>query len=242
MAPDTARDAHHARGPAGWLCNATYFPGVDGSVLWAPVVLDRVRLVLASPAPKNWRRLMTAPLALLCCAAFAGEPSPLEYLDEDTGATVTVVEEPLVFEYGRRDLAANGHDYATLAAASVNRGGKVEYVLIVYFWSTVDPRLRTDSLPVAEPLILQADDRRISLKLRGHSAHEAGIGTAIHAPPVGNARPNVYGTDLATVRFIGAARQLTLLADSDGTTLSYGLWTDRRPALQQFVRHMSGQD
>ena len=192
----------------------------------------------------NYRRLrlLAAPLALLAGAALAGDNPPIEYLDEDTGATVTAVGEPLVFEYGRRDLAANGHDFATLAAASVNRGGKVEYVLIVYFWSTVDPRLRTDALPAAEPLTLQADDRRIALKLRGHSAHEAGIGLAVHAPPVGDAKPNVYGTDLATVRFISAARQLGLLADSDGTTLSYGLWTDRRPALQAFVRHMSGAD
>ncbi len=205
--------------------------------------LDRADLVPAIRALKHrCLALLAPPLALLACTAFAGESSPIEYLDEETGATVTAVEQPLVFEYGRRDLAANGHDYATLAAAAVNRGGKVEYVLIVYFWSTVDPRLRTDSLPAAEPLIIQADDRRITLKLRGNSAHEAGIGLAIHAPAVGNARPTVYGTDLSTVRFIGAARQLTLLADSDGTTLSYALWTDRRPALQQFVRHMSGAD
>jgi len=180
--------------------------------------------------------------ALLAAGVLAADSPPLEYLDEDTGATVTAVDQPLVFEYPRRDLAANAHDYATLAAASVNRGGKVEYVLIVYFWSTVDPRLRQDALPAAEPLVIQADDRRITLKLRGHSAHEAGIGFAVHAPPVGNASPNVYGTDLATVRFIAAARQLALLADSNDTTLSYGLWNDRRANLQAFVRHMSGAD
>jgi len=210
--------------------------------MWADVS-HRVRLVLAIPVLKDWRlRLLAAPLALLAGAALASDNPPIEYLDEDTGATVTAVEEPLVFEYARRDLAANGHDFATLAAASVNRGGKVEYVLIVYFWSTVDPRMRTDTLPAAEPLVIQADDRRLTLKLRGHSAHEAGIGLPVHAPPVGNAAPNVYGTDLATVRFIAAARQLALLADSDGTTLTYELWTDRRPALRAFVRHMSGEE
>ena len=181
-------------------------------------------------------------LVLLTCAALAGDNPPFEYLDEDTGATVTAVEQPLVFEYPRRDLAANAHDYATLAAASVNRGGKIEYVLIVYFWSTVDPRLRHDALPDAEPLVIQADDRRIALKLRGHSAHEAGIGLAVHAPPVGNAAPNVYGTDLAVVRFLAAARHLALLAESNGTTLSYELWDDRRAALGAFVRHMSGTE
>jgi hypothetical protein len=175
-------------------------------------------------------------------AAAAGDNPPIEYLDEDTGATITAVEQPLVFEYPRRDLAANAHDYATLAAASVNRGGKVEYVLIAYFWSTVDPRLRHEAPPDPEPLVIQADDRRISLKLRGHSAHEAGIGLAVHAPPVGNALPNVYGTDLAVVRFLAAARHLALIAESNGTTLTYELWDDRRAALGAFVRHMSGAD
>ena len=210
--------------------------------MWADVS-HRVRLVLRSPTPRQWRiRVLAAPCVLLACAALAGESPTIEYLDEETGATVTAVDEPLVFEYPRRDLAANAHDYATLAAASVNRGGKIDYVLIVYFWSTVDPRMRTDTLPAAEPLVIQADDRRLTLKLRGHSAHEAGIGLPVHAPPVGNAAPNVYGTDLATVRFIAAARQLALLADSDGTTLTYELWTDRRASLRAFVRHMSGED
>jgi hypothetical protein len=179
---------------------------------------------------------------LLTGPALAGDNPPIEYLDEDTGATVTAVDEPLVFEYPRRDLAANAHDYATLAAASVNRGGKVEYVLIVYFWSTVDPRLRRDALPAPEPLVIQADDRRITLKLRGHSAHEAGIGFAVHEPPVGNAAPNVYGTDLAIVRFLAASRHLALVAETNGTTFSYELWDDRRPELSAFVRHMSGAD
>ncbi len=188
---------------------------------------------------RHWRALW---LAILVAAAFAGESPPREYLDEQTGATVTVVDQPLVFAYPRRHLAANARDYATVAAAAVNRGGKVDYVLIVYFWSTVDPRMRDDPLPAAEPLAIQADDRRISLKLRGHSAREAGIGLPVHAPAGGDTPPNVYGADLATLRFIGAARQLALLADSNGSALNYTLWSDRRPELGTFVRHMSGAD
>ena len=117
------------------------------------------------------RTLRTGWLAVLlascACAALAGDKEPQEYLDEDTAATITVVGEPLVFAYARRDLAANARDYVTLAAAAVNRAGKVSYVIIGYNWSTVDPRLRPDPLPAAEPLVLQADDRRIA-------AHAAG--------------------------------------------------------------------
>jgi hypothetical protein len=189
--------------------------------------------------------------AALCCllagllflpagAAGAGATEPTEYLDEETAATITVVAEPLVFAYARRELAANARDYATLAAAAVNEAGKVHYVLIVYFWSTVDPRLRTDAPPAAEPLALQADDRIIRLSLQGHSAHEAGIGMPVHAPPGVAVTPNVYAMDLPTLRFLGEARRLVLRADSDATPLSYELWEDRRAALRAFVQRMGG--
>lgn len=181
-------------------------------------------------------------LALTTCAALAAGKQPQEYLDEETAATVTVVGEPLIFANERRDLAANERDYVTLAAAAVNRNGKISYVLIAYFWSTVDPRLRQDALPSPEPLLLQADDRRIELHLRGHSAHEAGIGVPVHAPPGAPVTPNVYGTDLATVRFVTEARRLTLLVDSDPSPLSYELWEDHRAALRTFVHHMNGDE
>jgi len=192
------------------------------------------------------RTLRTGWLAVLlascAAAALAGDKEPQEYLDEDTAATITVVGEPLVFAYARRDLAVNARDYVTLAAAAVNRAGKISYVLIGYNWSTVDPRLRPDPLPAAEPLVLQADDRRIPLTLRGHSAHEAGIGVPVHAPPGTNALPNVYGSDLATLRFLAEARHLALEAESSGTPLGYELWEDRRAALRRFVQHMNGEN
>lgn len=188
----------------------------------------------------SWLAALVATFAVGGALAADASDSPTEYLDEDTAATVTVVGRPLVFALSRKDLAANARDYATVAAASVNRAGKVDYVLIVYFWSTADPRMRPDALPSGQPLVLQADDRRISLKLRGHSAHDAGIGKPVLAPKGVTTPPDVYGTDLGTVRFLGEARSLTLLIESEGITLNYELWEDARPALRAFVRHMSG--
>ena len=183
---------------------------------------------------------LAALLVLGTSAGLAADKQPREYLDEDTAATVTVVGEPLVFAYARPDLAANERDYVTLAAAAVNRNGKVSYVLIAYFWSTVDPRLRHNPLPSPETLVVQADDRRIELHLQGHSAHEAGIGEPVYAPPGADVTPNVYRTDLGTVRFIGEARELGIVIDSDPAPITYELWEDRRVALRNFVQHMSG--
>ena len=170
----------------------------------------------------------------------ADSSEPTEYLDEETAATITVVAQPLVFAYAHRELAANARDYATVAAAAVNEAGKIHYVLILYFWSTVDPRLRTDAPPAAEPLALQADDRSISLSLRGHSAHEAGIGIPVHAPPGNPVIPNVYSTDLPTLRYLVAAHRLSLRTDSGGAPQAYELWEDRRAALRAFVQYMGG--
>lgn len=190
------------------------------------------------------RRAWPLPVVLLLgiCAAHAATREPQEYLDEETAATITVVGEPLLFAYARTDLAANVRDYVTLAAAAVDRNGKISYVLIAYYWSTVDPRLRREPLPGAEPFVLQADDRRIELHLQGHSAHDAGIGMPVHAPPGDPVTPNVYASDLATLRFVAESRRLSIQADSHGTDVTYDLWEDRRAALRAFVRHMSGED
>jgi hypothetical protein len=195
-----------------------------------------------SPDPKNAAGAW--PLALLLAlppvAAGTGDLQPREYLDPDTAATITVVGEPLVFANPRIDLAANARDYVTVAAAAVDRSGKVSYVLITYFWSTVDPRMRTDALPNPSALIVQADDRRIELDLHGHSAYDVGIGVPVHAPPGPPVTPNVYVTDLGALRSIAESRQLTLVTETDVTSITYGLWDDRRAALRAFVQHMSG--
>ncbi|HEY8052595.1 MAG TPA: hypothetical protein VIE42_07295 [Steroidobacteraceae bacterium] len=191
---------------------------------------------------KHGRPWLAAALcALQPLTSLAADP-PQEYTDEQTAATITIVAQPLVFAYARRELAANARDYATVAAAAVNRSGKISYVLIVYFWTTVDPRLRDTGNPDAEPVVILADDRRISLKLQSHSARDAGIGTPVHAPPGDDVPPNVYAIDLATTRFISESRHLALQADSGGTSFTYDLWEDRRGALRAFVHHMNGED
>ena len=200
--------------------------------------------MLRKPAVKRAPiRLLTLAFALTACATRAGDGTPArEYLDQQTGATITIVTAPLVFASARPELAANVRDYATLEAAAVNRSGKVGYVLIAYFWSTVDPRLRGEPPPAPEPLVLQADDRRIRLSAHGHSAHDAGVGDLVEAPPGSNTTPSVYDTDLATLRFIGEARHLGLIVDSGHSTLTYEVWKDGREPLRGFVRHMSGGD
>ena len=177
---------------------------------------------------------------LAACASAPAKTQPVEYLDEKTAATVTAVERPIVFARDRRDLAANVRDYVTLAAAAVNRSGKISYVLIAYFWSTVDTR-GAPQIVTADTIVLAVDDRRIRLTLGGTRAAEQGIALPVHAPPHEGAVPNVYRTDLATLRYLALGHNLALQAGADDGAPVYQLWDDERGALAAFVKFMNGE-
>jgi hypothetical protein len=190
----------------------------------------RLRLVLA----------LTGALWLpIDLAQARGGAPPTEYLDEHTGATVTIANKPLVFARERSERAANMRDYVNLSAASVNRGGKVEYVLIAYLWSTLDPRF-ADVLN-ADSMLLVADDRRIVLNANGKQPSDLGIAETVQAPPGQNLKPMVFATDLATLRFIAAARKVALQVVAGEDAYGYDLWEDQRAALGRFVEFLNGQ-
>jgi hypothetical protein len=185
--------------------------------------------------------VLGALLALAACGSTPVQERPTEYLDEHTAATVTIVDKPIVFARERPELAANVRDYVTLSAASVNRSGQMTYVLVGYFWSTLDafgaPRIAAAN----DPLLLAADDRRIHLSTQGHSAKEAGIANPVHAPPQHDGPPTVYSTDLDTLRFLAAARDLTAVRGVDANAQKFEIWDDGRASLGAFVRFINGE-
>jgi len=165
----------------------------------------------------------------------------LEYLDEQTGATVSAVGEPLVFAPERSSQVAAG-DYITLAAAAVDRSGDVSYVLIKYCWSAGVSGPSAGALCGAAPLVVQADDRRIELPLREGSARDAGIGVPIHRPPFGKGTPYIYSIDLPTIRLISESHHVSLRIGGDSAPFSYELFEDRLSSLREFVRHMTASN
>jgi hypothetical protein len=181
-------------------------------------------------------------LLLAACAteAAVAPASANEYLDEVTGATITTVEKPLVFARERRDLAANARDYVTVAATSINRSGKIHYCLIAYVWSTVDTRgrpLDSDN----KVIVISVDDRRIHLTTSGRSAEVQGISKPLHEPPGPSLAPAVFETDLQTLRFLAAARNVSLQVGDNSLAPSYVIWDDERESLAQFVRFLNGE-
>jgi hypothetical protein len=184
--------------------------------------------------------LAALAIAVAACSTIAFAKTPREYTDENTAATITVVDEPIVFARSRRDLAANARDYVTLAAAAVDRAGRVEYVIVAYVWSTIDDRLDPERRRDTSTLLIAADDRRIELTAPVGSPDEVGIADPVLPPPGPSRVPQVYRIDLGTLRFLAAARRVSLLLGTDPVAPTYDLWDDGRPALRAFVDYVSG--
>ncbi len=188
------------------------------------------------------------------CVAEPNADTTREYLDPSSAATITVVDKPLVFYREHPELAVHMRDYVTVAAASVDRQGKTDYVLIAYFWTTFDAHGKATTASAAngsdhtllakevapEKLALTADDRHIELPLAAHSPREAGIGELVHAPPGHAFVAGVYRTDLPTLRYVAATRRLQMLPAANDSDSRFLLWDDQRTSLDSFVRHVSG--
>ena len=199
------------------------------------------------PTGRNFL-VLCATAMLIACVSHPETPDqpkgkseqPKEYLDQQSGVTVTAMEKPLLFARDRSERAANLRDYVTLTAASVNRQGKRDCLLIAYIWSTLDARYEP-TRPVAETLELVADDRRIRLDASGGTPESFGIIRNVGAPPGRTVKPLVYPTDLDTLRYIAAARNLEIRAKVSDDTVSYMLWDDQRKALDGLVRYLNGE-
>jgi hypothetical protein len=166
------------------------------------------------------------------CTSAPGTEGPTEFLDETTAVTVSVATKPLVFARERAELAAHARDYVTLVGASVNRSGTVDYFMFAYFWSTVDRRDAKVEPPPDGEFTIAADDRRILPHLTGHSTQDAGVGSAVQAPPGHRWSLNVYKTDLATLRYLAESRHLAAITGPEQEPITYDLWEDQRPALR----------
>src|SRR5271155_3923210 len=175
---------------------------------------------------------------VLLCGLIAGCASgglrPVEFLDEHTAASITVVARPIAFARPRASIAANVTDFVSVTAVAVNRDGKLDYLLVTHVWSTAGPDRADQS---GRSVILIADDRRIRFGDTQLTLLDFGVSVPVQAAagiaPVSAATP----TDLATLQFIAAAHSLAV--ESSGT-VPYALFEDGRGSLARFVQHETG--
>jgi hypothetical protein len=183
-----------------------------------------------------------AAMAVLLGACASNSPNPTQYLDEKTAATVSVVARPLLFAHERPESAAHSRDYITLTAAAVNHTGRIDCFIFAYIWSTLDRRNANSTPAAPDELSIAADDRRIQPQLEGHSPLEAGVGTAIGAPPGGHWRLNVYRSDVATLHYLAEARHIAVLIPSPEGPLTYEPWNNGQGPLKALVQRLEVLD
>ncbi len=159
---------------------------------------------------------------------------PRSVLDERSGTSLTVVDEPVIFARERRDVAVQARDYLTLVAAEINESGRRRLVWIVHQWSTIDARARDFQPTPGAPLLLVADGRDILLNpVDGSIAAEYLDNPALLAPDDADAVTTVYAVDDAILEYVASARHLTASFPESRLTLPFLLWTDGRGALQR---------
>jgi hypothetical protein len=159
---------------------------------------------------------------------------PRNVLDERSGISLTVVDQPLVLARERRDVAVQARDYLTLVAAQINESGQRELVWVVHQWSTIDSRAAEFQPTPGEPLLLVADGRDVRLHpIRSAAAYIQH--SALRAPADALAVTTVYAVDDETLQYVAESGRIAASFPESRLTLPFSLWTDGRPALRRFL-------
>lgn len=183
--------------------------------------------------------LIVALMVLPACSSRPPAAASREFFDEQTGTTLSVVAKPLVFARERIDVAAHARDYATLVAVEVDNSGKYNEYLLLYRWSTVDPRMSPAPDPHAGELKILADGRVIDLMPLEQMPVSLSRRRELQVPQHGEVVAHAYPVDSATLRFIAASRELTVLMPQEPLDTPFQMWEDGRKALEQFVQRAS---
>jgi hypothetical protein len=190
--------------------------------------------------PSSRNALRVSCLVMLAGAVLGGcvmpAVEPRTVLDENSGASLTVVDQPLVLARERRDVAVQARDYLTLVAAEINESGRRRLVWVLHQWSTIDSRAAEPWPLRGTPLLLVADGRDMRLLPIGESdAFPQLANPLLRAPEDANAVTTVYAVDAATLDYVANCRHISAVLPESGLTLPFGPWSDGRPALRRFL-------
>ncbi|MFI4891471.1 MAG: hypothetical protein ACHQIL_13155 [Steroidobacterales bacterium] len=181
------------------------------------------------------RFAMIGVLAALAACASRPPAAPREILDEQSANTLMVVAAPIVFARERSDVAARAHDFATVVAVEIDASGVYSPYLLLYRWSTVDPRMSPPPPAGAGALRIIADGRVVDLSPLDRFPVGLAKNRELSVPNHGDVLARAYKVDVATLRFIAASREIMLRLPQEPLDIPFRLWEDGRGALGEFV-------
>ena len=162
-------------------------------------------------------------------------PGPRQVLDAKTGATLMVVDEPLILARERRDVAVQARDYLTVVAAEINLSGRRRLFLAVHEWSTIDSRATSPMIRGHPALLLVADGRDLRLETAVDQAATALMGSRdLLRPEDAIVTTTLYDVDAATLDYLATSKTLAA-AYPESFALPYHIWRDGRPALTRLL-------
>lgn len=183
------------------------------------------------------RTILLAALAALAACATHSADAPAEILDEQNGNTLLIAAHPLVFARERTDVAAHARDYATLVALEIDHSGKYGDYLLLYRWSTVDPRMSPPPELEQGELRILADGRSIELTPLPELPIGLSRGRELHMPNHGDAVVRAYPADATIMGYLAASREITVRMPKERLDTPFTLFEDGRGALGQFIKH-----
>jgi hypothetical protein len=163
-------------------------------------------------------------------------PASHEIFDEQSGNTLLAAAKPILFARDRTDVAAHARDYATLVVVEVDHSGEYSNYLLLYRWSTVDPRMSAPPAPQAGELKILADGRVIDLAPLERLPINLTQQRDLHLPDHGKPVTHAYAVDAAMLHFIATSREISVQLPQEKLDTPFTMWEDGRPSLAQFLR------
>jgi hypothetical protein len=184
------------------------------------------------------RAVLSFSILSAIAACVSSPPGSRDLLDESTGITVSVVGAPIDLEH--EPNGASAHDYLTLVTIQRDDDGKIATYMLLYRWAVYYGGAPFAPGPDSGELQIDADGHPIDLKPLPRLP--AGLPKAkdLFVPDTTESAMRAYATDLDTMRLIAASHDLSVRLPKETPMGSFTVWHDGRPALAQFVKHLSG--
>jgi len=179
---------------------------------------------------------LTILAAMVACSTLAS--SPRDLLDERTGITVSVVGAPI--NLVREPNGASAHDFLTLVAIQKDDDGKHTALILLYRWAVYYGGVPFAPGAGSGELLIDVDGHSIDLQPLARLPVGLPGPKDLFVPDVTESAMRAYVTDLETMRLISTSHELTVRLPKESPIGSFTLWRDGRPALGQFVKHVSG--
>ncbi len=189
--------------------------------------------------------VIAATLGLTACSVFKRETSVLrQHFDENTGANITSLTQPLIFYSEKPWLAANARDYIYLGPIEVIRTGQRDYLLWLGIWSTID-RLGRPAESIFDnfqTVYLVTDGEPMALEITAWSGKELGMEDSVYSTPVDSAVNAFYAVSKDQVQRLAQADRVQIHLHTEASPGS-GYLPGRRnsQSITEFANYLSDQ-